>query len=407
MLSIKGWPKGMDNIHQPNELGGDTLSRAVNVDVLDSGKLRMRRGHQLTLAATNGHSLWDDGRGNALYVEGNQLKKFNGSSGIVLGTVNTGLNRLAYVEINADVYFSAPGIRGRIRDGVMGPWGVELPASAPEIATTTGQLDAGIYFAAVTYVLDDGRESGASGIARIELNAVGGISTTALPIPTDPSISKKRLYLSTANGEMLYLAQELTGSTQFASIKTPPSGPELRTMFMSPPPYSMALTQSNGRCFMVDAGNPRIVWFTEPNDYDHVDLRSNFYQFPEPVTVIAGTRTGLYVCADQTYYIGNAGVADQHSQVVVFEHGGIAETMKIIPSTKEPIWMSERGAVVGHEGGQAQILAYGRLAPGALTSAAAMVREQDGLRQFVVVGQGESSAMQAGSYAEAEIIRRT
>ena len=37
----------------------------------------------------------------------------------------------------------------------------------------------------------------------------------------------------------------------------------------------------------------------------------------------------------------------------------------------------------------------------------ALVREQDGCRQFIVVGnQAEASTLQCGSYAEAEIIRR-
>jgi hypothetical protein len=36
---ISGWPAGMDNIHADHELDAKTLRRAVNADVLDSGKL--------------------------------------------------------------------------------------------------------------------------------------------------------------------------------------------------------------------------------------------------------------------------------------------------------------------------------------------------------------------------------
>lgn len=38
-LSFAGWPSGMDNIHTDHEIGADTLRRAVNADVLDSGKI--------------------------------------------------------------------------------------------------------------------------------------------------------------------------------------------------------------------------------------------------------------------------------------------------------------------------------------------------------------------------------
>jgi hypothetical protein len=42
-----------------------------------------------------------------------------------------------------------------------------------------------------------------------------------------------------------------------------------------------------------------------------------------------------------------------------------------------------------------------------MNNAASMVRESDGIRQFVVVGnKTEGSTLEAGSYAEAEITRR-
>ena len=39
-LPFAGWPAGMDNVHADHEIGADTLRRAVNADVLDSGKIR-------------------------------------------------------------------------------------------------------------------------------------------------------------------------------------------------------------------------------------------------------------------------------------------------------------------------------------------------------------------------------
>ncbi len=38
-VSRDGWPSGMDNIHADHELDAKRLRRAVNADVLDSGKL--------------------------------------------------------------------------------------------------------------------------------------------------------------------------------------------------------------------------------------------------------------------------------------------------------------------------------------------------------------------------------
>lgn len=408
MPSLNGWPNGMDNVHADNEIGSETLRRAVNLDITDSGKLRIRPGSTIALAVADAHSLWDDGNDNAYYLASNQLKKFNrDSTALTIGAVMAYDNPLSYVRVNDDTYFSCATARGRIRDDVLSPWGIEVPATPPVLSETTGNLNPGAYTAVMTYLLSDGRESGASRITSITLDAVGGIATTALPVPVDANVTKKRLYLTTANGEMLFMAKELNPSDQFATISNIPTGPELRTQFIIPPPYAAGLAYANGRIFMIDAEDPRVVWYTNAMAYDQVDKRRNYYVFPKDVTLIATTKGGgLYVCADKTYYIGAAGT-ESESFNTVFKYRGIARTAKIIPGTEEYIWMSERGAVIGHEGGAAEILSEKSLVPGDMTNAASMIREQNGIRQFVAVGnKDEGSSLQAGSYAEAEITRR-
>jgi len=410
MPSLNGWPLGMDNVHGENEIPDGALRNAVNVDILDSGKVRQRQGHVLKLAATSAHSLWSDDD-NAYFVEGNQLKRLNPNhTATVIGTVNTGLNHLSFQKINNEIYFSSKTARGKLSNGVLKQWGVEVPTTPPALTLYTGTLGKGTYFAAVTFVADDGRESGTSVHSSITLDDVGGIAIIALPVPTDSSIHKKRIYLSTPNGELLYLAKEVDAATQFVNITTLELRQECRTHHLSPPPFSKALTYANGRAFMVDAIDPTIVWFTEPLSYEHVDKRKNYYRFDAPVTLIAGTSSGsgLYVCAESTYFFANAGTLGQDSKVLVLGFGAFAESLSIIPTTKEPIWMTERGAVIGKEQGAAQLLAAGRLEPGEMINVATMVREHDSIKQFVVVGnKTDATTAEAGSYAEAEIIRRS
>lgn len=62
----------MDNLHTDNEIGADTLRRAVNVDVLDSGKVRRRKGFSPFLAEPGAHSLWS-GKSGAFFVSGQTL----------------------------------------------------------------------------------------------------------------------------------------------------------------------------------------------------------------------------------------------------------------------------------------------------------------------------------------------
>jgi hypothetical protein len=412
MAKLSGWPKGMDNVHSDNEIPPDALRRAVNLDILDSGKLRRRRGHALRLAVTNGHSLWSWlGRTAAYFVEGNQLKKLNpDATATVIGTVNTGLEHLSYVKVNEDVYFASRLAKGRVRDDVLHPWGIDVPTSPPVLALSDGVMHPGTYFAVMTYVTADGRESGASVQTSITLDAPGGIATTALPVPTDPNVVSKRLYLSTANGEVMYLAKEVPAISQFIVLSSLDLRQELRTQFMGPPPLSIGLAYANGHVFMIDAADPRIVWFTQSLAFDLVDLRKNYYQFPAPVTMIAGTAKGggLYVSSDKVYFIASPGTLNQDVlDRVAYGFPAIAETLSFIPTTEEPIWLTERGACIGKELGAVQVLSPFSMVPGKMNNAASMVRESDGIRQFVVVGnKTEGSTLEAGSYAEAEITRR-
>lgn len=406
-MRLSGFPKGMDNVHSDTEIPMDALRRAVNVDILDSGKVRRRKGHALINPVSGAHSLWSDNKNKSYLVHNNVIKAvLDGGATQDIGVINSNGNRVSYVKVNDDVYFSCATAKGKISNGVIKPWGIETPTTPPVAIESIGILNAGTYHLAMTFVLNDGRESGASTLSSVILNNDAGITITGMPVPTSPDVVKKRLYVTTANGETLFMARELNPLDQFASVSNDADGQELRTAYLTEPVFSTGLAEVNGRIFMIDASNPKTVVHTEAFVFDYVDSRKNFYQFPVDVTLIAATRSGLYVCADKTYFIQAAGT-DESSQVEIFDYTGMANTVQMIPSTHEPIWLSERGAVIGHEGGNAEILSSSSLATGTMSNAASMVREQDGIRQYVVVGQQEeASTVQAGTYAEAEITRR-
>lgn len=399
--------KGMDNVHEDFELPRDILRRAINMDVLDTGRLKRREGSSQALAIAGAHSMWSDGA-SAYFVASNALRKFlpNGTSSS-LGAFAAGVNRAAYVKVNNDVLVTSATARARISGGALQAWGIEVPSQPPVLTASAGIMPAGTYYAAVTYLLADGKESGASTLASITLSVAGGIATTWMPTPIDPLVTRKRLYLSTGDGEVLFMAAEVGAADQFVNIGVAPSGNRLRTAYLSPPPLGIALAHYNGVVFIVDAADPRVLWYTEPLDYDHVDTRKNYCMFESPVTVIAAASDGVFVCADNTYFIGNAG-STEASQRVVLEFGAISGTAASIPNTTNVIWMTEHGPAIGKDGGVIDLIAEKAIASGGMVDAAAMVREKDGLRQFVVVGSNtEGSALQAGSYAEAEIIRRS
>ena len=289
---------GMNNINEDYELPHDVPRRVVNADVLDSGRLKRREGSSQMLALAKPHSLWGDGGATAYFILNNQVRRFlpDGTSTLV-GNFAAGDNRVSYVEVNGEIYLTCKTARGKISSGVLKSWGIDVPASPPVLTTTVGTLPAGTYHASVTYLMADGRESGDSALAKITLAAGGGITTLSMPVSADANVTKKRLYLSTADGEVMNMAAEVAAADQFATCSAQPTGAKLRTAHLTPPPFGKALAYYNGQIFITDAADPRIVWHTEPLDYDHVDTRKNYYQYGEPVTVIAGVCWTAYMCA--------------------------------------------------------------------------------------------------------------
>ena len=389
---------GMDNVHRDYELSPDALRRVINFDILDTGKLILRKGFSLEVALAGCHSFHGEGTLDPIFYHDGSIKQLQPDHSVTtLGVFTAGLNRISYIDVNNDIYASCVTATGVIRNNQVKSWGLDIPDAGPTLEVYAGNLDPGTYHAVITYVDIDGRESGSSIVSSIELEEVGGISIIEMPIPSVAIVVKKRLYMTSANGETFFLVAELEPSDQFFVYENYISGMELRTQYLLPPPPSIGLAYTNGCIFGIDAEDPRVVWHTNPLDYDHVDKRSNYYFFSKPVTLIVGTRSGLYVCADKTYFIGNAGLSED-SRTDVFEYGGIAGTAQIIPKASSYIWLSPVGAVVGGEAGNASVLSEGAFYPGNLSNAAALFREFDGIKQYLVVGDNvEISPMQVKS----------
>lgn len=404
---INGWPKGVDNVHQDYELSADSLRRAVNVDVLDSGKLRRRAGHTQVTALTGAHSMWGDGKRSYFAYNNGIYEFFESGTTALLGAFACGTNPVSFSPSGDEIVLTCKTARAAIRNGVLAAWGLNTPATPATVSATVGVLPVGAYHVAVTYVDSAGRESGASDLATVVLAAVGGVAITAMPVSTEAAVTAKRVYVSTTDGEILYRVAEVAPAAQFLTVSTLPTGAELRTAYLSPPPFGVGLTEFNGRVFIIDAADPSTVWHTEAMANGHVKKSKGFYRFPSDVTMIAAVDDGVYFAADQTYFVARAG-SPEHSIVPVMEAGAVAGSAVTIPQTTDAIWMSERGAVIGKAGGAVEILSGNRVSSGGMIDGAAFVREANSVKQYVVVGSStQSSALQAGSYAEAEIVRRS
>lgn len=119
---ILGQFKGMKNTVSRERLGADELERATNIDIDDVGQARRRRGY-----ARKQPGSWHSVRTFTLMVLGvvdGQLVSLSDSYAFALLGTYVGPTRLAYAEVNGEVYFCNNAASGVVKtDGSVEPWG--------------------------------------------------------------------------------------------------------------------------------------------------------------------------------------------------------------------------------------------------------------------------------------------
>lgn len=382
-LIIAGWPKGMDNIHYPHELPDGALRDAVNVDVLDSGKLRMRKGSTSAVVATATHSLWDnENLSKSYYVAGTTL--YSITDKLVSTSIVTGLAdgaKVAFLQINGEVFWSNGYVSGRIVNDVNHPLGLETPARVAVMAQTVGALPAGRYQVSTTFKNAAGEESGAMNGEPITLTATSGIAITGMPPAQNASITYRCIYITPTNGDVFYKIATLpVATTTYTLANMPPQTVALRTQDTQPMPAGRILAYLNGILY-VAVGN--MIYHSEPMRYGQCAIRKNFYIYSVDVDVMLATPAGLYVCADKTYLMENPGTSEV-VQRHIYPFGGVFGTGVYLPNSEDVAWFSPKGQVIVVDG-KPTIPAEKLFVPSEMTEGAALVREQNGVRQIINV----------------------
>lgn len=402
-VNLGPWPAGMNNRAADHALPVSKYGRvvavrnAVNVDVDSEGGLRRREGLTKVRSGVGTRGGYSCPLG-AYFVEGTKLFRLNADDSATELADGILGDTITYEYFNGSVYFSDGLVTKRITAAGAGEWGQDVPA-APQLHPVAGTLPAGTYLAAITTIEADGRESGASAEAEITLNVASGIRVAGFA-----SGKTVRVYLSTTNGTTLFMAA-ITGAASY-DVTAPvyDNGLVLDKQFLSRPPAGRLIREFKGRIYIADAYGA--VWYTEPYAHDLVHRGRGFFQFPAPVTVMEPVGGGIWLVSNQTEFYAGSG-PDDFQPVQKLDYGAVYGTGQIDPKTKDAIWYSTKGVVVGGQDGQAENLQEKNVAPDSGTVGAALVREQDGLRQMVVsVRDPNVSPLAASSFLEMEVIRK-
>jgi len=120
--------------------------------------------------------------------------------------------------------------------------------------------------------------------------------------------------------------------------------------------------------------------------------------FEDTITLLASTQAGLIVAADKTYMLPGGdpramGLSER------LPYGAFKGTLVRDPRREVMYWLTTKGLCMASTGGEIRNLSAGRIVLRSGAKGAALLREGNGLRQFVgVLRGGESDALQTDDF---------
>lgn len=401
------WSLGADNIHAraalpSNRAGQHAVREAVNFDIVNGGEFNGRIGYEKILTAgTAIRGL--AGLGNdVFFLDGTALKRYNLVSGD-LETVQTGFPTTGGIvseRHNEELFMIVCGSRFRYKKGVFRQWGVDTVVLQPTcVAASGGALAAGDYKIAMTRVNSYGEESGTLA-AKVVTSAAGG-KITVSGIPAPPTGGAMRIYASTTNGTQMYMQFELTASTSTVVIGDIQSDSlMLETQFCREPPIGSMIASHHG-VLLIAADN--VVWMTLPMRPHICAMATGFFQFAAPVTNVISADAGIYITADETFWITDV-ETQQPVQKSVHPFGAVPNTA--LETSQGVTWMTEFGQAIGDAQGNVSLPNKGVYAPVLADDAVAGIVRRNGNEMAVtVMTRGRrSTSLAVTDYFDVEVI---
>lgn len=358
--------RGLRNDVTAERFDPSDLALGNNIDIDKSGRIARRSGF-VKKNATATHSVWsDDQETTALCVQGSSL--MNIGADLSLSALGTGLTaglRMGYVKVNDSVYHSNGREKGVLQNGAVRSWGLPVPG-LPRVSLGVGQMPAGTYQFVMTYVRVDGQESGAGAAGVIVVPANGALVFAFVP-SADPAVALQNIYITTANGKLLYRAMTVSASSTGATYAndTKELTYRLKTQFLSPPPAGNILAYYSGRLY-VGSGNR--IYPSEPFAYELFNLRKAI-ALDGQVTMIGpledkerfagsgGLNSGLFVGTDRSCGLLVGNTPEMFQYVPKTDYGAIKGAIDFVDGSlygdnsagarKLPMWLTTAGICVG------------------------------------------------------------
>src|SRR3990167_1127833 len=386
--------RGLRNNVDPEAFAPGDLATALNVDIDDSLGISRRKGFSAPVTSAIDRDRWASGP-ICLGVGSNALKLVNPDW--TTKTLRSGLSSgqtLSYAVVGDRVFYANGTELGCVQNGADRTWGITPPGGF-DIADTGGVLAAGKYQVVVTYLRDDGQESGASRAIEIELTALGGISLSDIPVSTDPTVTHKVIYVTSVGGETLFRAGIIENAITAFVIREARMGVSpLLTQFLSPPVPGAFICRFLG-WLLVAKGNR--LYPSEPYAPEVFDLRKSI-PFTDKILMLAPLVNGVWIgTGDQILWMEG----DAPEKWVFHEkvsYGVIPGTFTYVDGellgdgsdTGEQVafFASNRGLCAGLPGGRLISMTQARYSYGVQPKGASIIRRHRGMAQMITTLQG-------------------
>ena len=409
-VTIDGF-KGLNNVLPPERTPPEYLKEVSNIDIDKSGGLHKRKGYTLIDSGVY-HSLWSDG--DVCYaVKDSEIVDINKNYNITTIQAVTS-DKISFDKVNSSVYFSGTEENGVIENGSVRPWGLQWMNPQPAISTGNGVLTAGTYQVTCTYVTVDGRESGTGLAQKVTISDNQGIVLSNIPTSPDSNVDRIRVYASTPNGEVLYLADEIPNGTSTHYLGDVWGAVQpLLSFNMYPAPRGHIVKYAHGRTWIA-ADN--ILWYSSAFSFEWFNIHEDYMYFPERIRAVMPTQDGMWIAADKLYYLAgknpDKAVLSEKEPVKAVEGSDVKIVGAYVFIENTPIgykWLitTDKGIYVCYNDGITLNMTEKNVTfPPADEGTATFVQE-GGINRYVSIlkKKGDNNNMAVGDQATATIIR--
>ena len=370
--------RGLNNVDDPVSLGLSWLTQADNINITSADKIARRDGYDLDIAGEilGAYATIDQQR--MYYVDAGSLKAY---PGVTLASI-TSQARMHWTEVNGQTFYNNGTDRGIVLgDNSVIPLAWPVPGT-PALAAVSGSLAPGQYSVMCTYLLPDGRETGAGQSASIEIEEGQALQISGIPQATG---MVTRTYLAPANSTVFQLAYEGYDTARLWNYSPNSLGLDLATDDFDPIPEGATVIQIwRGRLYAaqyIPSSDMTAVWISQPLGFHLFDLATDFLAIPGQVHMIAPTKQALVFGTDVAIHAYNGenleelatyGVVpgwcwarddDENGEsmgVYIWTQRGVAKAMPFVNLTSGHLSVApgvQAGAAVIAQGGQKRFVA--------------------------------------------------